>query len=295
MAWKFHGLIIPLLHCLDLAAARESHNALRVLWCKAISAGDAHSRAHDDDWTYDMLPDYVRWLILRFIPLAWYPRWHHAVIETRTVFLNTIIQQEMARQPSTTPIRIIALGAGYDVRYCRILSTQWNANPWRAVEVWELDMPNVTQAKRTMLARLQQRRKISRNQTVVLPQLLSVNLNDVENSVWSVLDRIVSPSHRSPFIPSHPDIDRRWHTIFVCEGVLMYLDDGVPQKLWQAMRAAIEASGGTASFCFVDRLPLDGDDADTARDALRQAGWELSHWYVKNGSARHMGCATCKL
>lgn len=268
----------------------ENKNALKVLWCKAITSVDPQSTAcHDDDWTYDMMPTYSRWWLLKFIPISFYPRLHHANVEFRTVFLNRCIQQEIARLPLSTHVRLVAIGSGYDVRNTRLLSQHE-----RIHAAWELDLPIVIEGKHALLERLEQRRTLKTKGPVRLPHLRQVDLNDVE-AVKQVLAEI------------HHDITNEgesWHTIYIVEGVMMFLEDGIPKELLQLFRNAAKANGENASVCFADHLtsrrgsndtsPTSMDD-DQEREMVQSlfssAGWNhFGNWAVKPGKARQMGC-----
>ena len=80
-----------------------------------------------------------------------------------------------------------------------------------------------------------------------------------------------------------------WHTIFILEGLLIYLDD--PNGLLRV--CADEACHhGSASLCLADRLAdVPGGDGVAARQVLQEAGWTLVDWKPKPGLARHMGVA----
>ncbi|GAX17483.1 hypothetical protein FisN_5Hh135 [Fistulifera solaris] len=279
-AWKLHNALLPLLHWNDVTV--ENKNALKVLWCKAIASVDPQSVCQDDEWTYDMMPDYSRWWILKLIPISLYPRLHHANVEYRTVFLNRCIQQEIARLPAATKIRLVAIGGGYDVRATRMLSQ----NP-RVHEAWELDLPVVIDGKRALLERLKERREKTKG-PVQLPELLSVDLNDLD-AVRDVLAEF----------PRNKQKGETWHTIYVIEGVMMFLNDGQPKELFQLFREAARAHGENASICFADHLTssenseslTDEEERETVKSLFGSAGWNhLIHWAVKPGKAKQMGC-----
>jgi O-methyltransferase involved in polyketide biosynthesis len=307
LAWILHGFLLPIMHFRDSAAPRDSSYSLKVLWCKAIASMDRASKVFDHGWTYDTLPSFSRWLLLKLIPNRCFPRLHHANIEARTAYLDKIIQAEILNQVprDSTCIQLISIGAGYDVRCSRLLSTFVNENNNHnnnnnnnncILEAYELDLPNVIASKQTILNRLQKRRPQSRH-----PTLIAVDLNDVNGSVKETLERIMMTT-----------TERRSYTIFISEGVLIYLDKGVPSRLLRlfgdlAKSKATSRSGSSisssttggspastavASFCFADRLEnVPGGDIVAARKELSQAGMELMDWCPKPGLARHMGVA----
>ena len=236
-------------------------NCLRVLWCKALC---------DPEWTYDLMPTVGRWIFLRLIPRRLYPRLHHANIEMRTVFLDRAIANATASLPPETNVRIISLGAGYDVRCCRILSCQDSSS--RKVEAWELDLPKVVAAKQKLLERLVKRRR-KRNETTILPELRGVDLNDVDGTVRPLLQAM----EKSP---------ERWHTILVAEGVLIFFRSGVSEQLLRLVRD----TSSPATFCFTDQIVSGGRRPD-AETFFEKCGWKLEEWCVKPGKAKHMGVA----
>lgn len=273
ISWRTHSKILPLLHWKDEARAQDVDVNLRVLWNKVITSLDKNSPAYEPErWTFDMLP-WSRW-ILRMIPTGLFPRWLHANIELRTVYLNMAVDREIEQVPAGTKIRIVTVGGGYDSRPARLLASNI------IQQAWELDLPNVAASKRAMLERLFQRRNIPIN----TPQLSGVDLNDLD-LVQTTLENIAKDDKRN-----------EWHTIVVSEAVLMYLDEGVPSKVLTVCRSVFGRKG-TASFCFADRLegvPQDGvpqEDEDAGRQFLSQAGWKLVDWLPKPGRACHMGIA----
>lgn len=252
--WKGHQMLLPLLHITDDSnqpPVRNNDLSLWVLWNKAIAAQDKKSPVYDNDWTYDMLPSVTRYFV-KSIPNQLFPRLYHANIEIRTAYLNQIILQEMIRNVNENKkVRIVSIGAGYDVRCSRLLSLKHpnDSSKHLLTEAWEIDVPDVIQPKASMLHRLQYRRQRQRqdrdDEPIRVPHVRPVDLN---NSTWfeNVLNAIIR----------NDDGDETWHTIFVSEAVFIYLDKGIPRKVMQQCRDAIIQSGtsNTASFCFADRL-----------------------------------------
>jgi O-methyltransferase involved in polyketide biosynthesis len=273
VAWRGHGRMLPLLHMNDPATPQDADQSLKVLWNKAVVSIDPSSPASDDEWTFDLLPNPSRGMLRLLRPLL--PRLHHANIEIRTVYLNNIIQQEMEGCASDKKIRLISLGGGYDPRGTRLLSTLDKVD-----EAWELDLPEVLASKQTMLERLEERRK-SKGEYMRYPQLVPINLND-SSKLTQVLQEILQCDKGGS----------SWHTIFISEGVLIYVDD--PSQVIQLCSQAVVASGESASFCFADRLAnVPGGNQDAGRQELSSAGWELVAWQPKPGLARHMGIGRC--
>jgi O-methyltransferase involved in polyketide biosynthesis len=275
LAWRLHGRMLPLLHFRDKAKPRDSSYSLKVLWCKAIASMDSRSLVYDDRWTYDTLPSSSRWL-LRVLPKRLFPRLHHANIEIRTAYLNKIIQQEIERVPPNTTIRLISLGAGYDIRCSRLLSQYHKSD--KTLEAYELDLDNVVQSKQLILDRVKRRRSQSLH-----PTLIGIDLNDVDGQVTDILKDIMGVQQQQ---------NNNAYTIFVSEGVMIYLNKGVPTLLLNLFREVTKESGGQASLCFADRLDnIPGGDLNAAQVELPKAGWELIDWCPKPGLARHQGLA----
>jgi O-methyltransferase involved in polyketide biosynthesis len=83
-----------------------------------------------------------------------------------------------------------------------------------------------------------------------------------------------------------------WHTIFLFEGVMIYLDEGVPEALLNMLSRVLNKTGKRGSLVFADRLEnIPGGDFDIARRELAKNGWTITDWLPKPGLARHMGCA----
>ena len=270
--WRLHGVLIPVLHMGDKAKPKDSKYSLKVLHCKAIASMDKHSKVFDNGWTYDTLPSLSRWL-LRLLPIWLFPRLHHANIEARTAYLNKAIQSEMERVKDNCAIRLISIGSGYDIRCSRLMSEYSGA-----IDAYELDLEHVVQSKKLILDRLARRRPGTRQ-----PVLIHADLNDLAGFEQK-LEEIVVQANGSP----------NTHTIFISEGVMIYLKEGVPSKILRIMKEATMEGGSesTASFCFADRLEnVPGGDIDAARKELSQNGWDLIDWCPKPGLARHMGIA----
>jgi hypothetical protein len=255
---------------------------------KALAAFNPKSPVYDPDrWTYDLLPTVSRWLIFRLIPARLFPRLHHANIELRTTYLDTMILKEIAANMNKR-IRLISLGGGYDVRSVRLLTSG------QVDEAWELDIPSVVESKCIMLERLQRRRQ-RLNQTTILPTCRSVDLNNLIQVQEILQDILIEKSSSSSSASSS---EQEWHTIFVSEGVLIYLDPTVPGKLLklcaETVTTATPTSGGdaTASLCLADRLENSpGGEELAGRQELARASWSLIDWEPKPGLARHMAVA----
>ena len=281
-AWRGHGKLLKILHWKDPAAAKDVDQSLKVVWLKALAAFNPKSPVYDPErWTYDTLPRISAWLIFRLIPARFFPRLHHANIELRTTYLDSMILKEIAAN-TNKKIRLVSLGAGYDIRSVRWLSKG------QVDEAWELDIPTVVESKRVMLERLQRRRQ-RRNQTTVLPTCRGVDLNNLAQ-VQELLQGILTDKHSSSSSSSN---DQEWHTIFISEGVLIYLDPTIPGKLLKLCAATVTSGGtATASLCMADRLENSpGGEELAGREELARSSWELMDWCPKPGLARHMAVA----
>jgi O-methyltransferase involved in polyketide biosynthesis len=196
-------------------------------------------------------------------------------------YLNQAVTVEAQ---SYSHVRLISLGAGYDARSIRWL----NESPLgvaTVVQCYDIDLPEtVTSKQRLFDQRLSRRYDFP----LKLPTLIGLDLNDTDQ-VYQELQKILNPSD--------DDEGKKnatlWHTIFVAEGVLMYLDEG---KAAAVLKACAEAcpEGGTASLCFADRLvSRDKDTVEDIQAFLANAGdWNLTEWAPhKKANAAHMGRA----
>ena len=136
-SWMLHGRFLPLLHFFERGRPDDVFVNLRVLWCKLLISLDSTSLAYegrnvvpptrrstgnhknknvcasgaDDNQlyaTYRMLPPYsIKWA-LRYLGL-WriFPRWMHANIELRIVYLQTalekVFESKQHRQQQNNP------------------------------------------------------------------------------------------------------------------------------------------------------------------------------------------------
>lgn len=275
-SWKLHGYLLPILHLFDTAQSKDLDYSLKCLWCKALSGRDQRSPAFDDGMAYDMLPSGTRRLLT--LPSRVFPRLIHFNIELRTAYLDRSLRQEVALYGSAKKIRLVSLGAGYDVRSIRFLTSEL------VQEAWEMDVLDVMRSKQVMLNRLVRRRE-RWQRPVKLPMMIVQDLNDVsglENQISNIL---------------HTSVQRdKWHTIFLLEGVLIYLNDGVPASVLSTCSSALKAEGLSGSLIFADLFrgnSIRSNDVETVHEFLQIHGWDLERtsWRVKPGLARHMGVA----
>ena len=305
-SWKIHGKLLPLLHFFEQGRPDDVFVNLRVLWCKLLISLDPRSVAYEgrmasrhriwqneknacsDSNTcnndtgdnmylysiYRMLPPYsIKWA-LRYLGL-WrlFPRWMHANIELRIVYLGTALEKVLASRQKDDDVSIdeericvIILGGGYDPRGARL-----SANVER---VYELDLPVVVDSKRRLLLRagfdvIDNQNDIhggandcdlvsdNRRKGV---RLEGVDLND-DIAVDRVLDKI-----RQELISDASTLSTgksRWHVVLVSEAVLLYVDTGKAERILEGVserfRAEIckntqDTCFSGASFVFADRL-----------------------------------------
>lgn len=273
-AFVWHRRMLPILHLLDKNHPPNSSLSLMCLWWKALAGNDPDSPAFDNRLSYDLLPSATRWIVCRRIR-RWYPRLHHANVELRTAYLDQTLQKTInkARKNETVQcIRLVSLGAGYDTRSIKFMERNL------VDEAFELDLPSVVEAKQSMLTskRFQRRRP-----NIRLPTMRELDLNDVDK-VQRTLDEILQGAQQ------------RSHTIFLFEGVMIYLNETVPTRLLQTCRQVLDQHKETTSgtLLFADRLEnIPGGDENIAKQELQKLGWQLVDWEPKPGLARHMGCA----
>ncbi len=206
------------------------------------------------------------------LPLYWdlrsfFPRLHHANVELRTAYLDRAIKQVVANEVEKgKKIRLISFGAGYDLRSVKFLEKS-------VVDVaYELDLKQVVEAKEKLFVRLLKRRPWLVK--IPMPKLIPTDLNDIVQ-VRQQLKEIVTKS----------DI-HDYHTIFVFEGVMIYLDESIPSKLLKTTSSVLKDSGADfASLCFADRLEnIPGGDLDAGIEELGSNGWEVIDWCPKPGA-----------
>ena len=181
------------------------------------------------------------------------------------------------------------------------------------LECYELDLPEVVQAKRRLLnTRLFRRRPWLRDAQARdvgkkqhnYPNLVEANFNNVDETrkaLEGILLQSPLPSLTNGTLMDcefgHDDVTN----IIIFEGVMIYLDEGIPHALLQLcsevlLKTANLSSSSTPSsegyLCFADRLEnIPGGDSDAASIEMDSTGWELLDWLPKPGLARHMGIA----
>jgi hypothetical protein len=289
-AWKLHKRLIPLLHSTDGCKPPDSSLNLACMWWKGLSGNDGSSPVYDNGLAYDLLPSGWRRIIR---PRRLYPRLHHGNVELRTAYLDgqigeiaRALKEEQHEQPITgdnsnkkTKIRLVCMGAGYDTRGVKMIERE------TVDQVIELDLPEVVDAKERLFRRLLKRRPWLKE--LSMPTLVPSDFNDlsdVEEKLKPILLRREDDDD---------DDTAEWHTIFVFEGVMIYLNDNVPSSLLNITSRLLRENNLTGSLCFADRLEnVPGGDFDMGVQELETNGWNLKDWSPKPGLARHMGSAS---
>ena len=154
------------------------------------------------------------------------------------------------------------------------------------LECFELDLPEVVRAKTQLLqTRLFKRRPWLQDVSKEYrPQLIPVdfnNLNDTRNALEGI-------------ILSDDADNKNVHNIIIFEGVMIYLDEGVPHALLDICSSILNKrkSQSSSYLCFADRLEnIPGGDEEAAHMEMESTGWKLLDWLPKPGLARHMGIA----
>ncbi|VEU45135.1 unnamed protein product [Pseudo-nitzschia multistriata] len=283
-AWKLHKRLIPLLHSTDGCKPPDSSLNLACMWWKALSGNDRSSPVYDKELSYDLLPSGWR-KILRL--RRFYPRLHHANVELRTAYLDGRVGEIAAQQQNggnPKKIRLVCMGAGYDTRGVKMIERT------TVDRVIELDLPEVVNAKERLFWRLLKRRPWLKEFECSMPTLVPSDFNDLLDVEQKLRALLLGDE------PDGPDEKAEWHTIFVFEGVMIYLNDGVPSSLLGLTSKILRENNLEGSICFADRLEnVPGGDYDAGVNELKKNGWELKDWSPKPGLARHMGYASLSL
>ena len=278
--WRRRHFVLKVLHWRDELTPVDSCINLECLWWKALSTTNPHSPCFEP-YTYDLLPRPGRTLLSSL--RRFHPRWIHALLELRMAYLNQAVEQEMVAH-AKRPVRIISLGAGYDTRSIRMLNNRRDHDESGTeeegvgvvVECYEFDLPSSIESKKRLIhERLVKRRSKRGLSDLKIPTMIGLDLNDTEEFQRQL----------SLICGTRKDL----HTIFVVEGVIMYLDQG---KAEAALQACANATT-TSSLCFADRF-FENFQVDPVpiQDGLRELGWELIEWAPSpNANAKHMGIA----
>ncbi len=154
------------------------------------------------------------------------------------------------------------------------------------LECYELDLPEVVNAKTQLLKRRLSRRRPWLSDVQNYPILFPVDLNNLDQTRKALEDIVHNKFGEDKIVD----------TIILFEGVMIYLDPGIPHSLLSLCSDILRRkSEGNCFLCFADRLEnIPGGDEDMARIEMENTGWELIDWLSKPGLARHMGVARLK-
>ena len=192
VAWSIGKRALPILHRWDDCAPTDTNVNLWVCWLKAIG-GNSRRGYPDGGLAYDLLPPVTRRVVAR--PLArLYPLLHHQNVALRSAFLDQHVQTACERaaadgasSPSSSPVVVVALGAGFDLRSLRLRSAAARACRWV-----EIDLPHVIEQRGRLLTRLTRRRP---DLDVQRQALLSLSANlSVAEEVQATLREALAPS-----------------------------------------------------------------------------------------------------
>ncbi len=287
-AWRLQKALLPILHRFDSCRPPDSSLNLACLWWKAIAGNDPKSPAYDNGLSHDLLPRGTRFIVSK--PLRrFYPRLHHANVEMRTAFLDKAITNTISTVKETnvfptsegkTKIRLICLGAGYDLRSIKFLERNL------VDEAIEIDLNDVIIAKKKLVGPKRLLRRRPWLKQTQMPTFIPGNLNEIDD-LKNILNGVLAHKRE--------DTSTKWHNIFVFEAVMIYLNEGVPSSLLNLTSTVLKENGVSGSLCFADRLEnIPGGDQVLGRIEMEKNGWILNQWCPKPGLARHMGSANLK-
>ena len=196
------------------------------------------------------------------------------------------------------------------------LSSLSSSNSEYNLECYELDLPEVVRAKRQLIqTRLHRRRPWLKHMNTAT-KLIPVDFNDVDETRKALEGILLSPSSPNGNITddnhrlgSGDDVLGATTNIILFEGVMIYLDGGVPHALLKLCSDVLgecsnlstvdrtsTRSSSSGYLCFADRLEnIPSGEVDAAKIELESTGWELLDWLPKPGLARHMGVARLRM
>ena len=281
-AWRLHKALLPLLHKFDSCCPPNSSLNLACLWWKAIAGNDPKSPAYDNGLSHDLLPRGTRFIVSKRLR-RFYPRLHHANVEIRTAFLDKSITNTIStvkKSDEKIKIRLICLGAGYDLRSIKFLERNL------VDEAIEIDLNDVILAKKKLIGPKRLLRRRPWLKQTQMPTFIPGDLNEIQD-LKNILNGVLA--HKKE------DTSTKWHNIFVFEAVMIYLNEGVPSSLLNLTSTVLKENGVSGSLCFADRLEnIPGGDEVLGRIEMGKNGWILNQWCPKPGLARHMGSADLK-
>jgi len=216
---------------------------------------------------------------------------HNQSQRKRTRWYNRLLQRNKSRHNSNNDDSTTTGNAFFNI-------TSINYD----LEAYELDLPEVVSAKRKLLSsRLFRRRPWLQRRGDEYPKLMEANFNDL-NATRKALEGILLNDNSQSDDAEREDVTN----IILFEGVMIYLDEGVPHALLELCSDVLRKSqhgyttnSSTSSsttalgyLCYADRLEnIPGGDEDAAHVEMESTGWELVDFLSKPGLARHMGVA----
>jgi hypothetical protein len=287
---------------------------------------DESSRSQQDDYYYNLL----RKKYNRHTPTTTKRRrrWYHRLLQR--LRRSKIDTSSLEDDTTTTSSQTNSTSATNAFANITLSSKNYD------IQSYELDLPEVVIAKRKLLlkrlyrrrpwlqkfARSRHSRSSSSSQKGVekegdgggsgneeYPVLIEANFNDL-NGTRSLLEEIVLSNEEATTDDEDGDDVTN---IILFEGVMIYLDEGIPHALLEVCSDVLRKSReqqqqqkqqnnkNTNSkskatpigyLCFADRLEnIPGGDEDAAQLEMESTGWELIDWLSKPGLARHMGVA----
>ena len=305
--WWFKKLL-TISQFFDPIQIPNSYVNYQCIWWKAISGNDRNSPLYDTSGGllyYDLLPPVTRLAVATPLATYFYPRFHHANVELRTYYLDTVMEQIVKSSiplPSSndndtttmkqqhTTIRLVLFGCGYDLRSLRMALRYQEQQGYR-MEFIELDLPHVIEAKQLLFQQRLVRRRPDLKELISQIQMFGVDLNDIDQVESILKSQLTANDIATPSI-----------TIFVFEAILVYLDEGIPSKILTVLSEILRGRSGpssgsgvatTAAICFADTLEnIKSNQESEAREELKKYGWDLQDWITKPGKTNHLGWAT---
>lgn len=226
----------PVLYAFDSdARVRDGSKNLRVLWTRALLSGLGRI---DDPVAYDLLPRGTRRIVG---PVAARVLWGSppaspAVekldwIVDRTNFIDTQLGAFLEETAGSERRQVIVLGAGYDTRSIRFGRD--------GLEFFEVDLPDISSAKESMLKRYFSDRQDG--DVAAGPTHVGFDLNEIATQKRSLVERLAEDGLA---------LDESVPTMVICEAVLFYLMPEAAQGLVKELFAMPNAQ----RYCFTDNL-----------------------------------------
>jgi hypothetical protein len=287
-------LVLPILHMFDDIELPNSSLCLPIMWWKALLRKSGTSSSNPDDdpaaWAHDLLPPSSRWIVRYF--RNFFPPLHHQNIQLRTNFLDSRIKA-MAAASKQKRIRLVILGAGYDLRTLRFLKQDI------VQQAIEVDLDYIIEAKKILLdsSRFQRSRPNCR-----LPQMAAVDLNNIDHSNITLSKLLLSQNHdeyednigiegNDDTANIDDDDNDDIFNIFLLEGILVHLEAGTSSEILKILRSVCEQdSNGCLIFC--DRIQgVDDQRLDLAQKVLAESGWDLIEFLSTPTKTPHFGVA----